>query len=122
MRPIIEFFSSENYALNFFPQVANSYEDDDIQEVVPVKSEPGALVPDSHSDTPTAERYGGDGGGSGQLSDPAAMDYGDEYGDYEGAYDNDDGSYDDAGGTGLDQSLGGSGGGADGNKGRKKSD
>jgi hypothetical protein len=104
----------------FFPQVANSYEDDDIQEVVPVKSEPGALVPDPHSaDTPSAERYGGDGGGGGQLSDPAAMDYGDEYGDYEGAYDNDDGSYDDGGGTGLDQSLG-SGGGADGNKGRKK--
>jgi hypothetical protein len=114
----LNFFFFRKLCLQFFPQVSNSYEDDDIQEVVPVKSEPGALVPDPHSAvTPSAERYGGDGGG-GQLSDPAAMDYGDEYGDYEGAYDNDDGSYDDGGGTGLDQSLG-SGGGADGNKGRK---
>jgi len=89
--------------------VCSSYEDDDIQEVVPVKSEPGALVPDSHSVPPSADRYGD---GSGQISDPSAMDYGDEYGDYEGAYEN-DGSYD---GSGIDQSLGG--GGADGNKGR----
>jgi hypothetical protein len=86
----------------------SSYEDDDIQEVVPVKSEPGAVVPDNHAMAP-ADQYGG-GGGS-QLSDPAAMEYGDEYVDYEG-YDG-DGTYD---GSSLDHSMAGS---ADGNKGRK---
>jgi hypothetical protein len=74
--------------------------------VVPVKSEPGALVPESQAMTPS-DQYGG------QLSDPASMDYGEEYVDYEGVYDG-DGSYE--GSSGLDHSLAG---GADGNKGRK---
>jgi hypothetical protein len=54
-----------------------------------------------------SDQYGG-----GELSDPASMDYGDEYVDYEGVYDG-DGTYE--GSSGLDQSLAG---GADGNKGR----
>ena len=81
--------------------------------MLPVKSEPGALVPDSHAVAPSSDRYG-DGGGGGQLSDPASMDYGDEYVDYEGVYDG-DGTYE---GTGMDHSMGAGGG--DGNKGRTK--
>ena len=91
----------------------DKYEDDDIQEVIPVKSEPIMAASDAHAlvaPPPIVDDYTG----GGQL---VSDEYGEDYGDYEGGgvYDG-DGSYE---GGGLDSSLGGGGGAsADGNKGR----
>jgi hypothetical protein len=88
--------------------------DDDIQEVVPVKSEPIMAANDAHAlvAPSLADDYSG---GGGQL---VSDEYGEDYADYEGGggYDG-DGSYD---GSGLDNSLAGGGASADGNKGRTR--
>eukprot|EP00092_Neocalanus_flemingeri_P016564 GFUD01017924.1.p1 GENE.GFUD01017924.1~~GFUD01017924.1.p1 ORF type:complete len:343 (-),score=95.37 GFUD01017924.1:34-1062(-) len=93
-------------------------DDDDIQEVVPVKSEPVPLPPDTqtHSLTHMAQveqAYSTpqvDQMATGVVADPN-MEYGEEYGDY-GGYEGGDGSYDD----GVLDTSGMAMGGPDGNK------
>jgi len=100
------------------PPASYQHDDDDIQEVVPVKSEPAPLPPDiqPHSLTPMAQveqAYStpqGDQMASGVVADPN-MGYEEEYDDY-GGYEAADGSYD----GGVLDTSGLAMGGQDGNK------
>jgi len=96
--------------------VTQNYHDDDIQEVVPVKSEPVTHHPDPPTNNtlapmpqieqpyPTPEPQVPRMQHSGVVADPS-MEYGEEYGEYEGYEGGMDGSYD---GSMMDNSgLGG---------------
>jgi hypothetical protein len=99
---------------------AGGYEDDDIQEVIPLdKSEPLVAAAGEQQQLQqhalVAPAMADDYSGGGQL---VSDEYGEDYADYEGGgYEGDGGSYD---GSGMEGSLGGGGASADGNKGRAK--
>ena len=75
----------------------NFHPDEDIQEVLPIKTEPVLLLPDTQTHT-LEQAYSnpqGDQMATGVVADPN-MEYGEEYADYEG-YEVADGGYDTSG-------------------------